>query len=402
VAVINSGECRASEAVLRPRFVNNDNFEHDNTWVKDVPYDVRNAALQDVVKAVKAYKAKKKDNQRGFRLHFRSARDPVQSITVHSRYWNTPRSAFTFLFSTRRLRGGKEYRRLLRNGLPHDSRLVRDKLGRYFLCVPFDRPIQLPPPTSIDRVVAIDPGVRTFLTTYDQDGGVHEWGKGDCARFYRLALHVDDINAKASKAKHKRRYRLRRAITRLYARIRNLTDEVHRKAARWLCTTYNTIVIPAFNSSQMVQKSRRRIHTKTVRSMLHWSHYRFRQRLLYTAEQHGHVSVHVVTEEYTSKSCGVCGALHHTLGGNKHFKCPTCDWECDRDVNGARNILLKTLTQLGAGQPLSPRPVQWHPVPPSSPTTLPHLLGGGALGPSPVFASPNNARLSALTETAEF
>ena len=50
---------------------------------------------------------------------------------------------------------------------------------------------------------------------------------------------------------------------------------------------YLRIVIP-LNSSQMVKKDgRRRIHTKTVRSMLHWSHYRFRQRLLYTAEQHG-------------------------------------------------------------------------------------------------------------------
>ena len=122
-------------------------------------------------------------------------------------------------------------------------------------------------------------------------------------------------------------------------------DDVHKKACKFLCERYSTIIIPEFNVQQMTKKQGRRIHTKSVRSMLHWSHYRFRQRLLFKASEYPGVTVHVVTEEYTSKTCGMCGDVHERLGGNKHFRCPSCGWHCDRDVNGARNILLKTLPE---------------------------------------------------------
>ncbi|RHZ62220.1 hypothetical protein Glove_341g17 [Diversispora epigaea] len=49
------------------------------------------------------------------------------------------------------------------------------------------------------------------------------------------------------------------------------------------------------------------------------------------------------TEEYkyTSKTCGNCGFIKKNLGESKTFRCDSCDLVIDRDVNGARNILLK-------------------------------------------------------------
>ncbi|RHZ50134.1 hypothetical protein Glove_505g20 [Diversispora epigaea] len=52
----------------------------------------------------------------------------------------------------------------------------------------------------------------------------------------------------------------------------------------------------------------------------------------------------ICTEEYTSKTCGCCGHIHRKLGGSKVFRCPSCTAELDRDINGARNILLRYLT----------------------------------------------------------
>src|SRR5215217_1767136 len=49
------------------------------------------------------------------------------------------------------------------------------------------------------------------------------------------------------------------------------------------------------------------------------------------------------SEHYTSKTCGNCGSIHTKLGSNKVFKCPTCDFITDRDINGARNILLRSI-----------------------------------------------------------
>ena len=84
----------------------------------------------------------------------------------------------------------------------------------------------------------------------------------------------------------------------------------------------------------------RRINKVTVRQMLGWAHYRFRQRLQQQAELRG-ATVHVVSEAYMSKSCGRCGRLHHSLGGSHTFRCPhpPCDYRSERDAHGARNIM---------------------------------------------------------------
>jgi len=41
------------------------------------------------------------------------------------------------------------------------------------------------------------------------------------------------------------------------------------------------------------------------------------------------------------------GMLHKKLGGNKTFKCPHCNIVMGRDVNGARNVLLRYASGLG-------------------------------------------------------
>jgi putative transposase len=58
------------------------------------------------------------------------------------------------------------------------------------------------------------------------------------------------------------------------------------------------------------------------------------------------VQVRLVTEDFTSKTCGKCGALHQKLRSSKIYACKTV---MDRDSNGARNVQLKYLTELTAG-----------------------------------------------------
>jgi predicted site-specific integrase-resolvase/predicted RNA-binding Zn-ribbon protein involved in translation (DUF1610 family) len=113
----------------------------------------------------------------------------------------------------------------------------------------------------------------------------------------------------------------------------------------WLCRTYRVVLLPRFETQQMVRRGARRIRSRTARSMLTLSHYRFRTLLQHKAREHPWCEVVTCSEEYTSKTCGACGAIHARLGGSKRFACPTCGVRLDRDVNGARNILLKYLSQ---------------------------------------------------------
>ncbi len=50
-------------------------------------------------------------------------------------------------------------------------------------------------------------------------------------------------------------------------------------------------------------------------------------------------------EWYTSKTCSECGNIDDRLGTNKIYKCKSCDSIMDRDLNAAKNILLKFLIE---------------------------------------------------------
>jgi hypothetical protein len=193
---------------------------------------------------------------------------------------------------------------------------------------------------------------------------------------------------------------LRKALLRAFQRIRNLVREVHIKLTAWLCENYDLIILPEFGSARMVKRAGRKINSKTARSMLTWSHYGygFRQYLMHKIREYPGVTVKLCTEEYTSKTCGVCGQLNDGLGGSKRFCCPNALCPLNnptpadaartlraaqrkqkrrpsqgarkrtppkepasvrlamgRDANAARNILLKALAEATGGKK-PPRP----------------------------------------------
>ena len=65
---------------------------------------------------------------------------------------------------------------------------------------------------------------------------------------------------------------MKRAQARLRKHIQNLVDEVHKKAALWLARTFDVIILPTFNSTQMSHRRRgRRLNNRTVRKMMSWA-----------------------------------------------------------------------------------------------------------------------------------
>jgi putative transposase len=92
----------------------------------------------------------------------------------------------------------------------------------------------------------------------------------------------------------------------------------------------------------MSNKKFRKIDKKSVRALLTWSHYKFKQFLKHKAFEYG-VSVEECNEAWTSKTCSNCGTIKYNLGGNRIFKCKNCGYTICRDTNGARNVLLRAL-----------------------------------------------------------
>ena len=381
VTKLRTKACKPSMKSLRASVLNASALENiDCQWALDTPYDVRDEAMKDVLKAIRANVAAKRER---FYLKFRSRKAPQQSVVIHKKHWNRKRGAYSQLFAPRALRSPE----VLPEELDCDSRLVRTRLGHWYLCLPTNvdtrvhkagRAYNKTPShieieyssaseaTSSSRdnqaehsdccqhreevqagVVSLDPGVRTFMTAYDPDGRVFEWGPGDFARIERLCMSADRLQSRwmQKTVRHRKRYKLQRAARRVRLKIRRLVDEMHKKFAKWLCENYQTILLPKFESSRMVRCGKRNISSRSARAMLTWSHYRFRQRLLDKVVLYGSDRRVIVCDEaYTSKMCGQCGYINRKLGAGKTFTCPACRSCIDRDVNGARNVLLRFLT----------------------------------------------------------
>lgn len=346
---IKSDRCKRNKKELRALIVNNDNYEHgENSWVLETPYEVRDAAMVDLINAYASNFAKKakRTGDHQFTMRFRTKKAPQEAIMVRGKLFK--KGAFYTSFLGRApLRASEP----LPETVDYDCKLVRTRLGHYYLVIP--QPLDMASDTQArvqDRVVALDPGVRTFHTAYDPSGYAMEFGKGDIGHIYRICAHMDALQSRIdsdTSIRHPRRYRMRRAWRKMQWRVRNLVDECHKKIVRFLLANYSVILLPRFETQQMVVRNQRRITSKAARAMVTWSHYRFKQRLLFKRQEYPWCKIMVCDEAYTSKTCGKCGKLNHALGGSKVFKCPSCGSEADRDIHAARNILLKNASLFG-------------------------------------------------------
>jgi putative transposase len=170
------------------------------------------------------------------------------------------------------------------------------------------------------------------------------------ARIHRLCRHLSKLITKRTTYHGPKRSRKRNAMKkaeyRVRDRIHNLIDDCHWRAIRFLTLNYRVIIIPHFNTPQMTKRSGRSVGRATVKGILNWGHGRFRTRLVEKARECPWVKVIISTEEFTSKTCGKCGKRYE-IGSDKEYKCRNqeCLMKMDRDWNGARNILLKYLTE---------------------------------------------------------
>lgn len=341
----NVGQGGVNLATLRAK-VKDAHEKH--AWLKDIPCEIKDVAVRDIDKARKAHFAKlnKKMEKDPKARHdatfkFKSKKDPQESFEVRGRDMSRKSGKFASL-NLSAINAAEK----LPSEVDTAVRFIRDKLGRYYLIVPCQvaRKGENHAPQTPESIVSLDPGVRSFQTTYDGSGLATEWGKGDMSHIFLLSRKADKAHQTWGQKTGSKRRGAKRAWLRILDTIKNKVKEIHRKLAVWLCENYKVILIPTFESSKMVRRGKRKINTMTARNMLTWSHYGFRELLKTKAELYPWVNVVECEEPYTSKTCGCCGELNNKLGGAKTFKCKKCGYVADRDINGARNILLRYLS----------------------------------------------------------
>lgn len=297
-----------------------------------VPYQIKSIAVKDACKAVSNAKLKFKKTGQIQEVRFRSRKNPTQSCYI-------PKSAVSKKGIYHTVLGEISFKEALPT-TRGDCRLVLAH-GQHYLTVPEESST-----TQTDnqgRVVAIDPGIRTFAT-FLSENSVGEVGKGDFSRIARLCHHLDDLISRMSASVCAVKRRMKKAASRIRLKIRNLIDELHHKAARFFVTNFDVILLPTFETSQMSRRGLRRIRSKSVRSMLTFAHYRFKQFIKHKAFELGKLVIDC-NEAYTSKTVSWTGEIIKNLGGAKLIK--SADGQVmSRDRNGARGIFLRALVDI--------------------------------------------------------
>ena len=308
----------------------------------EVPYQVKRTAVRDACRAMSNTKQFNKqlaaDQAKGERqdeefaeLHFRSRKNPRQSCYI-------PDDAVTDHGVYHTILGPLRMAEAMPAG-QKECRLVKER-GQYWLVVPHPAQCDIETPSG-DGVVALDPGVRTFIT-YFSETDCGKIGHQAFGRIQRLCHHLDDLISRTdTEPNRQRRRRMRKAQARMRQRIINLVDEVHWQVARWLTSTYRVILLPTFETQDMTARAGRKIRSKTARMMLSFRHYEFKRRLQWKAWQRGAVVVNG-NEAYTSRTRSWDGTVDAKLGGARSIR-DGSGFGMDRDVNGARGIFLRAL-----------------------------------------------------------
>jgi len=314
------------------QLIQSQQVQPENEWTKCLGKTRQEAVCEAELAYKQAYSA---NNSPSVQLRYRSCRNKSQVIQFKNDAYRNgtwfPKKVKGMLFCTAI---GYQVPR----NCDYGTELVYQR-GQWFACFP--QYIE-PTTTGSDKVIALDPGNRAFLTGYDGEN-VLEIGKGDIGRINRLCSHLDNLLSRVALSKNKRqRYQMRKAATRMRTRIQYLVKDLHNKVASVLVNSYKLIFLPTYETSQMVLKSIRKINRKSVRNMLSWSHGKFASCLEHKAAR-SCVLVVRCNEAYTSKTCTNCGHVHKNLGGSKIYKCPQCGHVIPRDINGARNIMLRAL-----------------------------------------------------------
>jgi putative transposase len=123
-------------------------------------------------------------------------------------------------------------------------------------------------------------------------------------------------------------------------KIKNRIDDLHYKAITKLVDENQIILIPRLNTKRIVERAD--MNRRSKRIINQQRHGKLIKRL----QEKGEIkcnNIVIVSEYLTSQMCGKCFNKKKIKG--KDYICEKCGLEIDRDINGARNIYIKYISE---------------------------------------------------------
>jgi len=267
--------------------------------------------------------------------------------------------------------------------------IVTKRNGEYYL---LSKQIREFEPTKGNHIASIDPGIKTMLTIYSDDG-ITEIGSKKFLE--KNIINANKIMKKKEKLKEKyldklnelKKYTeankfieenennpdkiIQKELTKIkklkkskrtdkfikereenideiiekkaqkiknkkYNKIKNQVKDFQWKIANYLTDRFKTILFGNMSTKKTGEKEGHKL-TKETGKML--SFYTLKEKIKNRC-LHKKVNYKEVNEAFTSCICGNCGNCKTNLGCDNVYNCLQCKIKVGRDINGARNILI--------------------------------------------------------------
>lgn len=227
------------------------------------------------------------------------------------------------------------------DGTPQHDCSIHYAYGQYWLQVPYERERHRPSGGQALRpAVGIDPGGRDPLATFTTEGRTGLHGTKETDKLEEVWRRKEVLRSRLGRdVPRDERQRLKRRLRRAWHQYEDLKSNLHHHLACSLAKAHSAIFLPEM-PVEWVKRTRR---PNAVRRILAFGHGKFRERLRDKCWRF-RTWLPDVDERYTTQSCSSCGRLHPDIGSSKVFDCPHCPLRMDRDLNSAKNMLLKHST----------------------------------------------------------
>ena len=306
-------------------------------WELETPKEVRAGAVNDVCKAIKTGLSNLKvGNIKHFRLGYRKKIDNNKSILLPKNFIKNKKgeihiSPQFFKEACKFKMGKKTIKKHKDLEINNDSRICKQH-NEYWLIVPV--PYNMSPKKKPINYCGVDPGVRTFMTTFGNQG---------CVEYEHNASLINLLDKKIKTLKDRRERKTRitkRIILKVERKKSNIINELHWKTINEMLKMNDFIFYGDIKSQGIVKDNKNSTLNRDVNNL---KFYKFKERLLFKSIERSK-KVYLVNEAYTTQTCSFCGNKYNP-GCSKVYNCVFCKRSIGRDVNASKNILMKGIIE---------------------------------------------------------
>ena len=212
------------------------------------------------------------------------------------------------------------------------SAKVFTKGSKWFVSIAVELDEINKPLNKTGEQVGIDLGIADLATL--SDGTKAQAPKPLKTKLKQLKRLSKSLSRKQKGSKNREKAKTK--LSRLHDKISCIRKDFTHKLTTQLVKSYDVICIENLNVKGMVQ------NRKLSRAISDLGFYEFKRQLIYKANQWGKMVKEVDRFYPSSKTCSNCGfimAKENLTLAVRHWICPSCHANHDRDINASINIL---------------------------------------------------------------